>query len=71
MIDPMNVKDYKEVCEGDTIDLDLTSGNLSALFKHSFTQINNSATIINDFRIESTTVGEGTVNKAIATKGAC
>ena len=71
MIDPMNVKDYKEVCEGDTIDLDLTSGNLSALFKHAFTQINNSATIINDFRIETTTVGEGTVNKAIATKGAC
>ena len=71
MIDPNTVKDYKEVCEGDNIGVDITSGNLSSMFKHAFTQINNSAQIINNFTITSSTVGSETINKATAAKGSC
>ena len=71
MIDPNTVKDYKEVCEGDNIGVDLTSGNLSSMFKHAFTQINNSAQIINSFTVNSVQVGDETINKATAAKGSC
>ena len=71
MIDPNTVKDYKEVCEGDNIGVDITSGNLSSMFKHAFTQINNSAQIINNFTIASSQVGSETINKATAAKGSC
>ena len=71
MIDPNTVKDYKEVCEGKSINIDISSGNMSAMFKHSFTQINNSAQIINSFNVTSTEIGEETLTKAIASKGSC
>ena len=45
-LNPSKVKDYKEVMEGEKINIDLTSVNLSSLYKHSFTQINNSSPII-------------------------
>ena len=48
MVDPMNVKEYKEMMEGETINL-VCEQNMSAMFKHAFTQINNNADIINSF----------------------
>ena len=48
MVDPMNVKEYKEMMEGDTINI-VCEQNMSAMFKHAFTQINNNADIINSF----------------------
>ena len=48
MVDPLNVKEYKEMMEGDTINF-VCDQNMSALFKHAFTQINNNAEIINCF----------------------
>jgi hypothetical protein len=71
MIDPMNVKDYKEVCEGDSIGIDVFEGNVSSMFKHAFTQINNSSEIINSFNVISTTLNEQTINKATSRKGSC
>ena len=71
MIDPMNVKDYKEVCEGDSIGIDVFEGNVSALFKHAFTQINNSSDIINSFNVSSSVINEETINKATSHKGNC
>jgi len=47
-IDPMKVKEYKEFVEGEEFNMTI-SQNLSAMIKHAFTQINNSATIINKF----------------------
>ena len=47
-LNPSNVKDYKEVMEGEEIDIDLSDTNLAALYRHAFIQINNSATIINN-----------------------
>ena len=71
MIDPLVVKEYKEVCEGDNLNIDLTSSNMSAMFKHAFTQINNSAQIINSFKVIGVNVGNEIVNKAVANKGGC
>ena len=71
MIDPNTVKEYKEVCEGNSVNIDISSGNMSAMFHHAFTQINNSAQIINSFTVSSTKVGSETINKATATKGSC
>ena len=48
MVDPMNVKEYKEMMEGDTINL-VCEQNMSAMFKHAFTQINNNADIISRY----------------------
>ena len=48
MVDPMNVKEFKEMMEGDSIKF-ACEQNLSAMFKHGFTQINNSAEIIRAF----------------------
>jgi hypothetical protein len=52
-IDPARVKDYKEYIEGQDIDLTFTS-NPSVMFRHAFTQINNSATIINKMTVAGT-----------------
>ena len=48
MVDPMNVKEFKEMMEGESIKF-ASEQNLSAMFKHGFTQINNSAEIIRAF----------------------
>ena len=48
MVDPMNVKEYKEMMEGESINL-VCDQNMSAMFKHAFSQINNNAEIINAF----------------------
>ena len=45
-LNPSKVKDYKEVMEGEKINIDLSSVNLASLYKHAFTQINNNASII-------------------------
>ena len=45
-LNPSKVKDYKEVMEGEKINIDLSSVNLASLYKHAFTQINNSSPII-------------------------
>ena len=71
MIDPNTVKEYKEVCEGKSVNIDLTTGNMSAMFKHAFTQINNSAQIINSFKVSSSSVNGQTIYSATAGKGAC
>ena len=68
MVDPMNVKEYKEMMEGDTISF-VSDSNLSAMYKHAFTQIDNHAEIINSFAVEATSV-DG-VNKITVTKGLC
>ena len=68
MVDPMNVKEYKEMMEGDSINL-VCDQNMSALFKHSFTQINNATEIINSFT-EGASGVEG-VPKVTVAKGAC
>ena len=64
----MNVKEFKEMMEGDSINLTCEQ-NLSAMFKHSFTQIDNSAEIIRGFT-ESDSGVQG-VAKITADKGAC
>ena len=71
MIDPSTVKEYKEVCEGKTVAIDSFSDNMSSMFKHAFTQINNSTQIINNFKVEAKTVNGENINVATATKGAC
>ena len=68
MVDPMNVKEYKEMMEGDSINI-TCSQNMSAMFKHAFTQVGNSATIINSF-IETDSGVDGVAQIEVA-KGAC
>ena len=68
MVDPTNVHTYKEVMEGERIAYQ-SAENLSALFKHSFTQINNMAEIINQFT--ETEQDGGSVLEITAGKGAC
>ena len=68
MIDPMIVKDYKEMMEGDPISF-VSEVNLSSMFHHSFTQINNSTEIINSFTV--TNSGVDSVDKISVTKGLC
>ena len=68
MIDPMNVKDYKEMMEGETISF-VSDVNLSAMFRHAFTQIDNYTEIINSFTVTGTAV-DG-VDKISVTKGLC
>ena len=68
MIDPMIVKDYKEMMEGETISF-VSEVNLSSMFHHSFTQINNSTEIINSFTV--TNSGVDSVDKISVTKGLC
>ena len=67
MVDPLNVKEYKEMMEGDSINFTCEQ-NLSAMFKHAFTQIDNSAEIIRSFT-EADSGVEG-VAKITADKGA-
>ena len=68
-LNPSNVKDYKEVMEGETIDIDLTNTNLSPLYKHAFTQINNSSTIITNWTESLKTVSGVEVITATAEQG--
>ena len=68
MVDPMNIKDYKEMMEGESINF-ACEQNLSAMFRHAFTQIDNSAEIINKF-IEGASGIEG-VAQITADKGTC
>ena len=51
MIDPTVVKNYKEYIEGQSIDLTFEN-NPSVMFRHAFTQIGNSAEIINKVTID-------------------
>ena len=67
MVDPMNVKEFKEMMEGDSIKI-TCDDNLSAMFKHGFTQISNSAEIITSFT-EGDSGVEG-VSQITADKGA-
>jgi hypothetical protein len=68
MVDPLNVKEYKEMMEGDSINFTCEQ-NMSAMFKHAFTQINNSAEIIRTFT-EAPSGVEG-VPLITCDKGAC
>ena len=68
MVDPMNIKEYKEMMEGASINFTCEQ-NLSAMFKHAFTQIDNSAEIINSF-VEGASGVDG-VAQITADKGAC
>ena len=68
MVDPMNIKEYKEMMEGLSINFTCEQ-NLSAMFKHAFTQIDNSAEIINSF-VEGASGVDG-VAQITADKGAC
>ena len=68
MVDPTNVKDYKEMMEGETIKF-ACDDNMSAMFKHGFTQINNSAVIINRFTEGAS--GVDGVAKIDVARGAC
>ena len=67
MVDPMNVKEYKEMMEGDSIKM-VCDDNMSAMFRHAFTQIGNSAEIITSFT-ESASGVDG-VPKITVAKGA-
>ena len=67
MVDPLNVKEFKEMMEGDSINFTCEQ-NLSAMFKHAFTQIDNSAEIIRSFT-EGASGVEG-VAQITADKGA-
>ena len=55
--------------EGDEINIDLTSTNLSPLYRHAFTQINNSATIITNWTESSSDVSGETIVTATAESG--
>ena len=68
MIDPLNVKEYKEMMEGETIAL-VCEHNMSSMFKHGFTQINNTATIINRYTEAQSEVGD--VAHVTVGKGGC
>ena len=68
MVDPMNVKEYKEMMEGDTINI-VCEQNMSAMFKHAFTQINNNADIINSFTVSES--GVDGVPKITVGKSSC
>ena len=68
MVDPINVKEYKEMMEGDSINL-VCDQNMSAMFKHAFSQINNNADIISSY-IESDSGVEG-VPKVTVGKSSC
>ena len=48
---PTKVKNYKELLQGETVNIDASTTNLSQLYRHSFTQINNRAPIINKVSI--------------------
>ena len=66
MVDPLNVKEYKEMMEGESINI-TSDMNLSSMFKHAFTQIHNNAEIITSFTVEDS--GVAGVDKVSATKG--
>ena len=68
MVDPTNVKEYKEMMQGETINFTCDQ-NLSAMFRHGFTQIGNTAEIINKF-VESESGVEG-VSQITVDKGGC
>ncbi len=53
MLDPSTVKDYKEVCEGTTVE-NAILGTPAALFKHGFTQIGSNAKIITATTVDTT-----------------
>ena len=68
MVDPQNVKEYKEMMEGASINF-VSDHNLSSMFKHAFTQINNPTEIINSFTETASDV-QG-VSKVNVSKGLC
>lgn len=65
MLDPSTVKDYKEVIQGDPVNVDIFSPNTGGLFEHGFTQIGNEAKVIDSFKITN----EEGVNKATVSSG--
>jgi hypothetical protein len=68
MVDPQNVKEYKEMMEGLSINFTCEQ-NFSAMFKHAFTQIDNSAEIINSFTEGNS--GVDGVSQITVDKGGC
>ena len=69
MIDPNIIKDYKALMEGETFDIDLTNKNLSSMYKHAFTQINNDAMVINSYKVTSQEVSGTTIKTVEANNG--
>ena len=55
--------------EGEEINIDLTSTNLAPLYRHAFTQINNSATIITNSTESSSDISGQTIVTATAESG--
>ena len=70
MVDPMKVKEYKEYVEGETIDL-TPDKNVSAMFRHAFTQINNRAEIVNKFEVSEKQIGDETTRVVSVDKNKC
>ena len=70
MVDPLRVKEYKEYVEGETISL-TPSQNVSAMFRHAFTQINNHAEIINNFTLTDKEAGSEAFKTLTCGKGKC
>ena len=64
MVDPLLVKESKEFLEGENIKF-TSEKNLSAMFRHGFTQIGNGAQCINGFKYE----GEDDARSVTATSG--
>ena len=68
-LNPSNVKDYKEVMEGDEINIDLTNTNLAPFYHHAFNQTNKSASIITKWVETSSEVSGETFATATAETG--
>ena len=69
MLNPDKVKDYKEIIQGEKTNIDLSDVNLAALFKHAFTQINNSADIITKWSESTEQISGVDITKASAESG--
>ena len=67
-INPATVKDYKEVLQGETIDVDVIDSNTYANYDHKFIQVGVSSNGINDCSYDSTS-GETTVTKMTTGSG--
>lgn len=68
MVDPMKVKEYKEYVEGTDMSF-VCDSNLSALYRHAFSQINNATELINSITSSSESVGTGMIDRLVVSKG--
>ena len=69
MVDPNIINDYKQLMEGETFDIELINKNLSSMYKHAFTQINNDAMVINSYKVTSQEVSGTTIKTVEANNG--